>query len=188
MFFKFLIFLDFQSIEPVARPIEIAIKNLVWMCLAQSLLDWCWINQICVLIDRTYFSTNRKSVKEFFKTWALHMFFTFSKVFKKIFSLSSIGPDSLSIFCRFPSNFFQGFCHLAPVRPFYHFSFFMHIFMHFRDIFGPSNFWGFWCLRWFLSKLINGFLLLNDVIMFLMIYFDQFGGLGKIENSRAWNS
>ena len=113
------------------------------MCLAQSLLDWCWINQICVLIDWTYFSTDRRSVREFIKTWAFHMFFTFSKVFKKIFSLSSTDLESLSIFCHFPSNCFQGFYHLAPLRPFYHFSFFMHIFMHFRDIFGPSNFWGF---------------------------------------------
>ena len=146
MFFKILIFPDFQSTEPVAWLIELVIKNLVWICLACSLLDWCWI-------DQTYFLTDRKSVREFFKTWDFHVFFTISKVFKKLFSLSSIDPDSLSIFCRFPLNFSQDFCHLAPVRLFYPFFFglislFMHFFMYFREIFGPNSFW---CLRCFLS-------------------------------------
>ena len=117
------------------------------------------------------------------------MFFTISKVFKKLFSLSLTDPNSLSIFCRFHSNFSQGFCHLAPVRPFYPFFFcLISFFMHFRGIFRPNKFLGFWCLRWFLSKFINRFLLLDDVIKFLMVYFDQFGGLGRIENSKAWNS
>ena len=147
---------------------------MVWICLAWLLLDWCWINRICFSIDRTYFSTDRKLVREFFKTWDFHVFFTISKVFKKLFSLSSTDPDSTPIFCCFPSNFLQSFCLLAPVRPFYPFffgliSFFMHFFMHFREIFGPNSFWGFWCLRCFLSQLINGFLLLDDVNMFLIV-------------------
>ena len=129
-----------------------------------------------LMLDRTnmffdwsnLFLTNRKSVKEFFKTWDFHMFFTISKVFKKFFSLSSTDPNSLSIFCRFPLNFSQGFCCLAPVRPFYPFFFgLISLFMHFREIFGPNSFWWFWCLRCFLSQLINGFLLLDDVNMFL---------------------
>ena len=128
-------------------------------------------------------------VREFFKTWDFHMFFTISKVFKKLFSLSSTDPDSLSIFCRFPSFFSHGFCLLVLARPFYSFFFsLISFFMHFREIFGPSNFWGFWCFSWFLSQLINGFLLLDDVNMFLMVYFDQFGELGRIGKSRAWNS
>ena len=45
LFFKKLIFPEFQSIKPVSRPIEIAIKNLVWFCLFRSMLDRCWINQ-----------------------------------------------------------------------------------------------------------------------------------------------
>ena len=148
---------------------------------------------MCFSIDRTYFLTDQKSVREFFKTWAFHVFFTISKVFEKLFSLSLTNPNSKSNFCCFPSNFSQGFCRLAPVRPFYPFffsliSFFMHFFKHFREIFGPNNFGGFWCFSWFLSQLINGFLLVDDVNMFLMIYFDQFGDLGRIENSRAWNS
>ena len=44
-FLKNLFFPDFQSIEPVARPIENAIKILVTICLAQSVLDWCWIDR-----------------------------------------------------------------------------------------------------------------------------------------------
>ena len=99
MFFKNLIFPDFRSIESVAWPIEIATKNLVWICLARSLLDWCWINQICFSIDWTYFSTDWKSVKEFFKTWVFHVLFTISKVFKKLLSLSL--SLSLSLFNRF---------------------------------------------------------------------------------------
>ena len=112
------------------------IKNLVWICLAQSLLDWCWIDRICFSIDRTYFSTNRKSVREFFKTWDFHVFFTISKFFKKLFPLSSTNPNSLSIFCCFPTNFSQGFCRLAPVRPFYPFFFwFNFIFLAFFHAF-----------------------------------------------------
>ena len=143
---------------------------MVWIWLARSLLDWCWIDRICFSIDRTYFLTDWKSIREFFKTWDFHMFFTISKVFKKLFSLSSTVPDSLSIFCCFPSNFSQGFCRLALVRPFYPIFFgLMSFFMHFREIFGPNSFWGFWCLWCFLSQLINGFLLLDDVNMFLIV-------------------
>ena len=49
-FSKFCFFLDFRSIGPVARPIKITIKNLIWICLARSML-----NQL-------------KSFREFFKT------------------------------------------------------------------------------------------------------------------------
>ena len=123
------------------------------------------------------------------------MFFTISNFSKATLSLSfslslsSTNPDSKTNFCHFPLNFSQGFCSLAPVRPFYPFFFSLFsFFMHFREIFKPSNFWGFWCLSWFISQLINGFLLVEDENMFLMIYFDQFGDLGRIEISRAWNS
>ena len=133
-------------------------------------LDWCWIDLNWFLIDRTYFSTDRKLVIEFFKNMRFSCVLHYFKSFQKFFSLSLTTPDSTSIFCRFPSNFLQGFCRLAPVRHFYPFFFsLISFFMHFREIFGPNNFWGFWCLRWFLSQLINGFLLLDNVNMFLMI-------------------
>ena len=117
------------------------------------------------------------------------MFFTISN-FSKSYFLSLFDRSRFkTIFCRFPSKFSQGFWRLVLVRPFYPFFFsLISFFMHFRETFGPNNFWDLWCLRWFLSKLINGFLLLDDVNMFLMVYFDQFGELGRIGNSRAWNS
>ena len=165
-----MIFPDFWSIEPIARPIEIAIKILVWICLARSLLDWCWIDWMWFSIDRTHFLTNQKSFREFFKTWAFHMFFTISN-FSKSYFLSLFDQSRfMTIFCRFPSKFSQGFWRLVLVRPFYPFFFsLISFFMHFREIFRPNNFWGLWCLRWFLSKLINGFLLLDDVNVFLIV-------------------
>ena len=38
-FILFFIYLFFWSIEAVAQPIKIAIKNLVWICLARLMLD-----------------------------------------------------------------------------------------------------------------------------------------------------
>ena len=158
LFFKILIFPDFRSIELVARLIEIAIKNLVWICLAWSLLDWCWIDRMWFLIDQTYSLTNRKLVREFFKTWDSHVFFIISKVFKMAF-LTLFDQSRFNInFCRFPSNFLQGFCLLALVRPFYLFFFgLISFFTHFREIFRPIGFWDFLFLGCFLSQLINGF-------------------------------
>ena len=45
-------FPNFWSIEPVARPIENAIKILVTICLTRSVLDWCYINQNWSSIDQ----------------------------------------------------------------------------------------------------------------------------------------
>ena len=133
-------------------------------------LDWCWIDLNWFLIDRTYFSTDRKLVIEFFKNMRFSCVLHYFKSFQKFFSHSSTTPDSTSIFCCFSSNFLQGFCFLALVRPFYPFFFgLISFFMHFREIFGPVGFWGFWCLWCFLSQLINGFLLLDDVNMFLIV-------------------
>ena len=85
----------------------------------------------------------------------LHYFKTFQKLFG---SLSSTNPTQAN-FCCFPSIFSQGFCLLAPVRSFYPFFFsLISFFMHLRDSFEPIQIWGFWSLRCFLSKLINGFL------------------------------
>ena len=44
-FFKKLIFPNFQSIESVARLIEIAIKFLIWICLTRLAFNWCSINR-----------------------------------------------------------------------------------------------------------------------------------------------
>ena len=82
LFFKNLIFPDFRSIEVVARPIEIAIKNLVWICLARSVLDWCSIDWIYFSIDRSSISTDRYSNSECFKKSFLTCSSLFSKLFK----------------------------------------------------------------------------------------------------------
>ena len=145
---------------------------MVWICLARSLLDWCWIDRMRFSIDWTYFRLIENWSESFLKHEILTRSLLFQKFFKKLrlFSLSSIDPDSTSIFCRFSSNFLQGFCLLALVRPFYPFFFgLISLFMHFREIFGPIGFWDFWFLGCFLSQLINGFLLLDDVNMFLIV-------------------
>ena len=82
-FSKKLIFPDFWSIKPIAWTIEIAIKNLVWICLACLLLNWCWIDRMWFLIDRIYFSTDRKLVSEFLKRFFSHVFITLFMPFSK---------------------------------------------------------------------------------------------------------
>ena len=58
---------------------------------------------LCVLIDQTYFSINRKSYKEFFKS-DFHVFkLTFQKVFKTFSFYTS--------WSRLQSNFFVVFLH-----------------------------------------------------------------------------
>ena len=122
-----------------------------------SIVSW-------LMLDQSIESnTNRKSLREFFKT----SFFTCSSLFqtfqKASLSLSSNDPDSSQIFVVFLPNFSQGFCLLVQVRHFYPLFFVLFLyFMHFscilRDIFGPIGIWGFWFLNGFLSKLIIGFL------------------------------
>ena len=115
-FSKNLIFSDFQSIEPVAQPIEIAIKNLVWICLTRLMLD-----RSNVIFDRSNLIFDHSKIVQ--RVFLKHKFFMCSSLFQtfsKTFwlSLSSTGPSQAE-FCCFPSNFFKGFCLLAPVRPFY---------------------------------------------------------------------
>ena len=103
LFFKKLYFPDFRSIEPVARLIENAIKIL--FCFESNLLNHYWINRKLFLIDRIYFSINRKSYREFFKTFVSHVFCHFQTILKTPFSLYSIGPRSLARFLSFSSKF-----------------------------------------------------------------------------------
>ena len=126
-----------------------------------------------------------------------HELFTCSSLFQtfqKLFSLSLFDQSKFKDnFLSFSLKFFSRFLSSSTGKTILPFlfgliSFFMHFFMHFREIFELNKIWGFWCFSWFLSQLINGFLLLDDINMFFMVYFDQFGGLGRIENSRACNS
>ena len=83
-FFKNFKILDFQLIEVASRSIKIVIKNLVWIYLAWSMHDWCWIDRIYFSINRSLFSTNWnliwKCFKEAFLTCSSH-FSNFSKSF-----------------------------------------------------------------------------------------------------------
>ena len=96
--FQNFVFLDFRLIEPVFRPIENAIKILVWTWLFQSLLDW---------FDRSNLIFDRSKI----------VFLTCSSLFKTfqtLFSFSSISLRVKEIFCRFPPNLLQGFCLHTP--------------------------------------------------------------------------
>ena len=119
----------------------------------------------------------KKSWKTFEKvslnTWKS----VFIKILYAIFDQSKNRFDrskgQKQVFVVFQPNFFKGFCHLRPVRPLYPsffllFSLFMHYIMHFRENFKPWNIWGFWCFKPFLSQLINGFLLWDNIKLFLV--------------------
>ena len=105
-----------------------------------------WLNRFS--INARSIECNFRSIKSVFqsiencsKSFLKHEIFTCSSLFKtfqKALSLS-LWPIQIQsqFFCRFPSNFLQGFCLLAPVRPFYPFffgliSFFMHLKGKFR--------------------------------------------------------
>ena len=96
------------------------------------------------LIDRTCFSVNRTSnFRFFFKNSSLTVSNILFKKFFNFFSLSPTWQGCTQIFCRFLPQFLQGFPPSRPVRPFYpsfwfYFLVFMHFFIHFKGIFGPS--------------------------------------------------
>ena len=98
------------------------------------------------------------------------MFYHF-QIFSRALSLSIRSvKHSSSIFCRFPSNFLQGFCLLRPIRPFWPFFFiYFHVscifFMHNGEILNLRKIWGFWWFQSFLSKLISGFFFFYGMIL-----------------------
>ena len=98
LFFKNLIFPNFQSIELVVRSIEIAIKNLVWIYPFRLVLDRCWIN-------RRHF----QSIESNFRSIENCMLFHYSNFFKTLslsLSLSSIGQGfKAQLFVVFPQTF-----------------------------------------------------------------------------------
>ena len=166
-------FPEFRSIEPISRPIEIAIKNLVWFCVFRSVIDRYWINQRHFQsIEPNFRSIENRRESFFFKKklWVSHVHHIF-KTFETLFSLSLIGLRVKANFCRFPPILLQGFCPLRPVRPL-HLSFFIYFqvscifFMYFRDNFETMKIWEFWWFKPFLSQLINEFLLWDDIQLF----------------------
>ena len=114
----------------------------------------------------------------------------FQKVFKLFFSLR-LGKAAHHNFCHFLPQFLQGFPPSRPVWLFYpsflfYFHDFMHIFMHLRDIFETFGIWVFCWFKAYFLKLIFGFCWDIVIFMFVIDYFDQFGVIWKIENSRVY--
>ena len=110
LFFKNLIFPDFRLIEPVSRPIEIAIKILFWICLVRSMLDRYWINRMYFWSIKSIFWSIENSTESFFlKPLAFHVFNTFSKFSKAFLSLFVRSRIQSKIFVVFPQIFSKVF-------------------------------------------------------------------------------
>ena len=151
MFFKNLIFEDFWLIEPVAWPIENAIKILVTICLARSVLDWS-----------TIFWPIENWPVSFLKDFSLTFSSHFSNLFKSFFPFLARPIQSkfffLVAFCLKSS---KGFCLLAWVSLFYPFFSFKSSFscsvlvflLRFSNwiCFRVFNFWVVFFHIWFMS-------------------------------------
>ena len=98
-------------------------KMRLKFCFESAWFDRCSIavGSFECIFDRSNLFFDQSKIIQiiFFKTWDFHVFFTISKV-SKSYSLS-LRPVHIQrqIFCRFLSNFLQGFCLLRPVKPFY---------------------------------------------------------------------
>ena len=115
-FLKCCFFLEFRLIQSVFWLIEIAFKIFVSLCLFRS-IETCESGFLKIRFD-------------LFKTF-------FQKPFKPL-SLSPTWQGSTNIFfCRFPSNFLQGFSLPKPVCLYYpSFCIVFLIFMHYLIVFG----------------------------------------------------
>ena len=134
-FFKKLFFPEFQSIEPISRLIEIAIKILVWLCVFRSVLDCFWINRRYFQSIESNFQAIKNRIESFLNLCFSHVLH-YSNFFQNSFSLYLINLSVKARFLLFSSKFFWGFCHLRPVRPFY-LSFF--IYFHVSCILGRMS-------------------------------------------------
>ena len=115
LFFKNLIFSDFRLIELVARPIEIVIKNLVWICSFRLVLDRGWINRRHFRSIESNFRSIENPIECFLKPWVFMCSITIQTISKLFLSLSlslrSVKDSklnflsfSLKLFARFLSS------------------------------------------------------------------------------------
>ena len=116
-------------------------QNFDWSNLIFDQLKFCFENSVSLCLVRLIepvFRSIEHRVSGFFKNSSLTDSNTFSKVFSN-FSLSLwLGKAAQRFFCRFLSQFLQGFPPSRPVRPFYpSFCSYFHVFMHLKGIFGP---------------------------------------------------
>ena len=123
LFFKNLIFPYFQSIEPITRPIEIAIKILFWICLARSIK--CNFRSI-----ESVFRSIKNRSESFLKTWVFHVFFTIQNFSKSSFSLSLTDPDSKPIFLSFSLKFSSRFLSSSTGKTILPFLFWFNLIFH----------------------------------------------------------
>ena len=157
-----MVFLEFQSIELVSRPIEIVIKVLVWLCVFRSVLDCYWINRRYFRSIESNFRSIENRIESFLKPLFLTCFSLF-KTFSKHLSLSLRSVKaSNQFFVVFP------FYLLRLVRLFCpSFCIYLHVSCIFSCIlwgyFEPMKILGFWCFQSLLLKLINGLLLWDDI-------------------------
>ena len=116
----------------------------------------------------------------------------FPSYFFKLSSLSPIWQGSTEDFLSFSTKVFEGFCLPRPIRPFYpsfciYFLVFMHKLMHLKGSFGTFLYWDFCWINPLFLKLIIRFCFYIVIFMIYIGWFDQFGALWKIENSRVCN-
>ena len=107
-------------------------------------------------------SINRNSWIRFLKNHIWLVQTNFFKTFSNSFFSLQFGQAQSLIFCRFRPNVLQGFPlprAVCPLYPFFfiYFQLYMHFFMHWRVIFELCINWGFWCIKPYFVKLINGF-------------------------------
>ena len=93
----------------------------------------------------------------------------FQNVFKLLF-LSPIRTSTILNFLSFSTKCFARFSSPkggSPLYPFFfiYFQLYMHFFMHWRVIFGLCINWGFWCIKPYFVKLINGFCCYIDIFL-----------------------
>ena len=137
-------------------------------------LNWCSIAAGLIECNFRSIESIFWSIKNRLESFLKHEILTCSSLFQKFQKafLSHFDRSRFKdkFFCRFPLIFLKGFDHLEPERLLCPFFFgLISFFMHLRENFEPIKIWGFWWFQWFLSKLVNGFLLLVDINMFFMV-------------------
>ena len=134
----------FRSIKPIFQSIESCIERLLFIYL--------------------FF---------FLKKLSFSRVLRYSNFFQSSFSLSLIGPRVKARFFSFSTKFLQGFLSSKANKTFIPllfllFSIFMHFCHAFGVIFKPKGNWVFWWFKLFLWKLFNGFLLWDNIKLFLI--------------------
>ena len=109
LFFKKLVFLQFQLIEPVSRLIEIVIKVLVWLCVFRSVLDCYWINRRYFRSIKSNFRSIENRIESFLKPLFLmrsSLFKPFSTHTLSLFDRSKGQSKIFVVFDQIPSKVF----------------------------------------------------------------------------------